>query len=83
MRYYFHVTSAGQSYHDAEGLLCINSESAKFHACLMASELARLLGKKLVGDERLEALSVQVIDEWGNEVTRMPIVAGLTRYFLN
>jgi hypothetical protein len=47
-------------------------------AYLIASELARLLSDKLGEDERsnLDALSVQVMDEKGNELTRMPIVIG-------
>ena len=78
MRYYFHVTSTAQSYPDDEGIVCISAESAKSHAGLIAGELARLLGDALAGDERLDAFSVQVVDERGNEVTRMPIVFGQT-----
>jgi hypothetical protein len=76
--YYFHVTSISEAYLDRDGILCINAESAKSHACLIANELARLLSNELGEDERsnLDALSVQVMDEKGNELTRMPIVIG-------
>ena len=75
--YYFHVTSVSKVYLDHEGILCVNAESAKSHACLMASELGRLLSD-LGEDERLnlDALSVQIMDEKGNELTRMPVVFG-------
>ena len=76
--YYFHVTSVSKVYLDHEGILCINAESAKSHACLMASELGRLLSDKLGEDERsnLDALSVQVTDKKGDELIQMPIVVG-------
>ena len=71
-RHYFHVTTVAHSYRDNEGILCIDAEQAKSHACLMVRELAFLLNDELA-DERLKALSIQVTDEEGNEVTRMPI----------
>ena len=76
--YYFHVTSISEAYLDRDGILCISAESAKSHACLIANELARLLSKKLGEDERsnLDALSVQVMDEKGNELIQMPIIIG-------
>ena len=76
--YYFHVTSVSEAYWDRDGILCINEESAKSHAYLIASELARLLSDKLGEDERsnLDPLSVQVMDENGNELIRMPIIIG-------
>ena len=76
--YYFHVTSVSEAYLDRDGILCINAESAKSHAYLIASELARLLSDKLGEDERsnLDPLSVQVMDENGNEIIRMPIIIG-------
>jgi hypothetical protein len=75
--YYFHVTSVSKVYLDHEGILCVNAESAKSHACLMASELGRLLSD-LGEDERsnLDALSVQVMDKKGDELIKMPIVVG-------
>jgi hypothetical protein len=39
----------------------------------MATEIYRLLGEKLRNDERVAAISVQVIDEMGNEITRLPV----------
>ena len=76
--YYFHVTSVSEAYLDRDGILCINAESAKSHACLIANELVRLLSKKFGEEERLnlDALSVHVMDDKGNELTRMPIVFG-------
>ena len=76
--YYFHVTSVSEAYLDRDGILCINAESAKSHAYLIARELARLLSDKLGEDGRsdLDALSVHVMDEKGNELTRMPVVFG-------
>ena len=75
--YYFHVTSVSKVYLDHDGILCVNAESAKSHACLMASELGRLLSD-LGEDERLnlDALSVQVMDKKGDELIQMPIVVG-------
>jgi hypothetical protein len=76
--YYFHVTSVSEAYLDRDGILCINAESAKSHAYLIARELARLLSDNLGEDRRsnLDALSVHVMDEKGNELTRLPIVFG-------
>ena len=76
--YYFHVMSVSKVYLDLEGILCISAESAKSHACLITRELARLLSKKLGEDERsnLDALSVQVMDEKGDELIQMPIIIG-------
>jgi hypothetical protein len=76
--YYFHVTSVSKAYLDRDGILCMSAESAKSHAWLMASELGRLLSDKLGKDERsnLDALSVRVMDEKGNELIQMPIIVG-------
>jgi hypothetical protein len=80
--YYFHVTSVSKVYLDHDGILCVNAESAKSHACLMASELSRLLSDTSREDGRsnLDALSVRVTDDRENEVTRIPIVIGQTQH---
>ena len=70
--------SVSEAYLDRDGILCITAESAKSHAYLIARELARLLSDKLGEDElsNFDPLSVQVTDEKGNELTRMPVVFG-------
>jgi hypothetical protein len=72
MRYYFHVVSVKRSWRDYVGLSCFNVDDAKNHAGFMANELLRLLGDKLINDERLKAMSLLVMDERGKEVTRIP-----------
>ena len=74
MRYYFHVLSGqGDYYADEEGLNCARPGDAEGHALFMANEIYRLLGEKFRSDERVAAISVQVIDEMGNEITRAPL----------
>jgi hypothetical protein len=76
MRFYFHVIGAKRAYRDYEGLSCSNVDDARNHAGLMATELSRLLGDEFVHDARLRAISLLVVDERGNQITRMPLEAG-------
>jgi hypothetical protein len=73
MRYYFHVLGGRGEYRDEEGVTCAGPGAAEGHALLMANEIYRLLGDEFRGDERIAAISVQVIDELGNEITRAPL----------
>jgi hypothetical protein len=73
MRYYFHVLSYRGEYRDEEGVTCAGPGDAEGFALFMANEIYRLLGDEFRSDERVAAISVQVTDEMGNEITRAPI----------
>jgi len=73
MRYYFHVLGCRDECRDEEGLACAGPGDAEGHAFFMANEIYRLLGDEFRSDERVAAISIQVTDEMGNEISRAPI----------
>lgn len=68
MRYFFHVTGSDRVYSDETGEAFADRESATAHAARIARELAE--------DERMDAISILVTDENGNDIGTVPIASG-------
>jgi hypothetical protein len=65
MRYFFHVVRSGTVYEDNYGREFGKSEDAIAHADIIARELAM--------DGSFGGVSIRVVDEEKNEISRMPI----------
>jgi hypothetical protein len=68
MRYFFHAAGDAEAYEDEDGEVFAQDDDALAHAAVIARELAE--------DGSLDGFSIQVVDETGKEIARVPISSG-------